>query len=130
MGPGPGTRSVIGVWVTRLLSAAVVTVMVLAAIRLRGTLADAVGALGSLPGHTIVAILACFGVVLLSRALLYRWSLPRSTVGRGVLLDQVNLAVGNSVPGGGVVSGRPALPHRPQLPPQPRRDRGVPLRRG
>lgn len=105
MGREPTTRSSFGVWVPRLLSAAVVTVMLLAAIRLRGTLADAVGALVSLPLHTIVAIVACFGVVVVTRALLYRWSLPGSTLRRGVLLDQVSLAVGNSVPGGGVVSG-------------------------
>ncbi len=105
MGPTAETRSSLGIWVPRLLSAGVVTVMLLAAIRLRGTLADAVGALASLPRHTIAAILACWFVIVVTRGLLYRWSLPRSTLRRGVLLDQVSLAVGNSVPGGGVVSG-------------------------
>ncbi|MCU0310210.1 MAG: lysylphosphatidylglycerol synthase domain-containing protein [Acidimicrobiales bacterium] len=92
-------------WATRVLSAAVVAAMLAAAFRLRGTLADAVTALASLPPHTVVAILACWAVVVVARGLLYRWSLAGSTLTRGVVLDQVGSAVGNSVPGGGVLSG-------------------------
>lgn len=95
----------LSVWAPRLLSVAVITMLSAAAFRLRGTLTEAVDALFSLQPVTVVSVLGVFGVILLSRAMLYRWSLPRSTVGRGLLLDQVSLAVGNAVPGGGVVSG-------------------------
>jgi uncharacterized membrane protein YbhN (UPF0104 family) len=95
----------LSVWIPRLFSAAVFALLFAAAFRLRGNLLEAVRALFSLPHLTVLSVLGIFGAVLVARALLYRWSLPRSTIGRGVLLDQVGLAVGNAVPGGGVVSG-------------------------
>nr|WP_249419669.1 lysylphosphatidylglycerol synthase domain-containing protein [Rhabdothermincola salaria] len=94
--------------------------MVAGAVRLRGTLAEAVSSLLDLPALTVVGVLTCWVVVVVARASLYRWSLPGAGTGQGLVLDQVNLAVANSVPGGGIVSatlryriGR-SLGHRPE----------------
>lgn len=88
------------VLLTRVLSVVVVVCMVSAAYRLRGTLGDAVVALTSLPFETVAAVLGCWAVIVAARAALYRWSLPQATLRQGVVLDQVNLAVSNAVPGG------------------------------
>lgn len=98
-------RRAFSVWVARVLFAGLATALVVAAVRMHSTIAQAFQALAALPRVTVGAVLGVFGVVVLARALLYRWSLPRSTIARGVLLDQVNLAVGNSMPGGGMVGG-------------------------
>ncbi|GEM_PF-960657 len=98
-------RSRLSVWVPRALFAVLACALVIAVVRMHSTIGRAFQALLALPGVTVAAVLGVFAAMVLSRALLYRWSLPRSTLARGVLLDQVKLAVGNSVPGGGVVGG-------------------------
>jgi uncharacterized membrane protein YbhN (UPF0104 family) len=89
--------------VGRLVTVVVLAAMALAAYRLRGTLGEAVASLSSLPSRALLAVLGCYAAVVLARGLLQRWSLPGATLRQGVLLDQVNLAVGNSIPGGVVV---------------------------
>jgi uncharacterized membrane protein YbhN (UPF0104 family) len=77
--------------------------MAVASVRMRGTLAEAADSLVHLPVWAIAAVLGIYAGVVAVRGLLQRLTLPGLGLGRGVVLDQVNLAVSNSMPGGAVV---------------------------
>jgi undecaprenyl-diphosphatase len=87
----------------RVLTALVGLAAGWAAWRLRGTLGDAASALADLGPWALAAVAACWAGMVASRAAVYRLAHPRSTMGQGLVLDQVNLATTNGVPGGMVV---------------------------
>jgi uncharacterized membrane protein YbhN (UPF0104 family) len=103
--PGPSERSSDprGRWAGRAFTGIVLVALAVAAVRMRGTLAEAVDSLLHLPGWAIASVLGIYAGVVLVRGLLQRLTLPGLPLRRGVVLDQVNLAVSNSMPGGAVV---------------------------
>ena len=84
----------------RLLTALVLVVGAVAAWRVRSTLGDAVVALADLDGRTLTVLAACWVAMLVARSSVYRWSHPDARLAHGLVLDQVNLATGNALPGG------------------------------
>lgn len=90
-------------WAVRILAVVVLVVVVAAAVRMRTTLAEALTALRALGPVPLAVVLAGTGVVVVLRGLVQRRCIPGATLGEGVVLDQVNLAVMNCVPGGALV---------------------------
>jgi uncharacterized membrane protein YbhN (UPF0104 family) len=101
--PSQGSGDPRGRWASRALTVIVLAALAVAAVRLRGTLGDALHSLASLPGWAILTIVGIYAGVVATRALLQRLSLPGLSLGHGAVLDQVNLAVSNALPGGAVV---------------------------
>lgn len=84
---------------------AVVVVLALgvAGVRLRGLLSSAFAQLGSLTLPALALVAACWFTMLISRGIVYRLTHSHLRIRHGVVLDQVNLAAANGLPGGSVV---------------------------
>jgi uncharacterized protein (TIRG00374 family) len=74
-----------------------------AGIRLRGLLGSAFAQLGSLTLPALALVAACWFTMLVSRGIVYRLTHSHLRIRHGVVLDQVNLAAANGLPGGSVV---------------------------
>ena len=75
----------------------------LAGVRLRGLLSSAFTQLGSLTLPALALVTACWFTMLVSRGIVYRLTQSHLRIRHGVVLDQVNLAAANGLPGGSVV---------------------------
>ena len=84
---------------------AVVVVLALGVtgLRLRGLLRSAFAQLGSLTLPALALVAACWFTMLISRGIVYRFTHSHLRIRHGVVLDQVNLAAANGLPGGSVV---------------------------
>lgn len=74
-----------------------------AGVRLRELLGSAFTQLGSLTLPALALVAACWFTMLISRGIVYRLTHSHLRIRNGVVLDQVNLAAANGLPGGSVV---------------------------
>ncbi len=82
---------------------AVVTALGFAAIRFRGLIGSSLTQISSLTLPALALVAACWFTMLVSRGLVYRLTHGHLKFRHGVVLDQVNLAAANGLPGGSVV---------------------------
>jgi putative heme transporter len=81
----------------------VVLALGVAGVRLRELLSSAFAQLGSLTLPALALVAACWFTMLVSRGIVYRLTHPHLRFHHGIVLDQVNLAAANGLPGGSVV---------------------------
>ncbi len=81
----------------------VVLALGVAGVRLRELLGSAFTQLGSLTLPALALVAACWFTMLISRGIVYRLTHSHLRIRNGVVLDQVNLAAANGLPGGSVV---------------------------
>ena len=92
------TRWIRPVCVTAMLAALGVT-----SFRLRELIGSSVTQISSLTHHAIALVALCWVTMVFSRGLVYRFTHSQLHFRHGVVLDQVNLAAANGLPGGSVV---------------------------
>ena len=90
-------------WSYPIGAIAIVLALGFAGLRLRDLIASAFAQISSLTLPALALVAACWITMVVSRGLVYRLTHSRLQFRHGVILDQVNLAAANGLPGGAVV---------------------------
>jgi len=90
-------------WSYPIGAVAIVLALGFAGVRLRDLIASALTQISSLTVPALALVAACWFTMVVSRGLVYRLTHSRLQFRHGVVLDQVNLAAANGLPGGSVV---------------------------